>query len=163
MSLFASHPIHHFLFLSRLSSPRIRPFSTQLSAFLPGLAMEETGKTVHSVWSPWYFSRFSPFRRSSITSVPAGRKLKKETRPSIHPSARLSVRLYPRNRDIRIVAIMLLDIHSISKEVRGAVAKIAFYATIRQTEGFRSDVFSRFRESSLELSNVTTKHDDGDD
>jgi len=145
-----------FLFLSRLSS-RIRlPFQPNYLPFSPAWRWKKQEKrTVHPVWSHDrdIFPDSLPFRRSSIHSSGPGRNKKKKKRPSIRPHAAFRAIVSAKSR-YTDATIVLLDIHSIWKEVREAVAKIALYATIRQTESFRSVVLFHFSKPSLEPSAV---------
>lgn len=135
----------HSLSLS-ISSSRPVSLSVQPSVFFSGDPGDgsnggwEASRPFRLISRPWYFSRFSSFRRSSI--IRPCRKGNKKRDASVH--MRLFVRLYPRDCDIyvRYCVAEYLDIQSIPKEVREAVAKIALYAAIWQTASFRCVVLS---------------------
>lgn len=134
-SPFPSHP--SFLFLSRLSFPRIRfPFQPNHLLFSPVWRWKEREKRTPS--TPFdlaivIFFQILPFSKLHHPSDRQEQKKKKRDRPSIRPHVAFRAIVSAKSRYTN-AAIVLLDIHSTSKEVRGAVAKIALYATIRQTE-----------------------------
>lgn len=152
MSLFPSHPVRHFSFY--FVCPLLSGSSFNSTICLsprPGDRRNQKSKssipfdlTIVIFFQILLFSSkfHHPFRAVGT----------KKRNPSVHPSARGFPYDCIRESRYTDAAIVLLDIHSISKEVRGAVTKIALYATIRQTESFQSAVLSRFWEPSLKPS-----------
>lgn len=113
----------------------------------------EANRPFRLISRPWYFSRFSSFRRSSIIR-PCRKGSKKRTRPSACGFSCDCI------REIVIytcAAIVSRNIQSIPKEAREAVAKIALYAAIWQTESSGVSSSRRFWELSLEHPDFTMK------